>query len=277
MSRASRALALALLALGLSGCTRAALLWANRGLAADASAVYAPRRELALDIYRPASAAPAPVVVFFYGGGWEWGRRQDYRFVGRRLAKAGMLAIVADYRTFPRTRFPGFVEDGASAVAWARRHAREYGGDPGRLFVAGHSAGAQIAALLATDARYLRARGLRPRDLAGAIGLSGPYDFVIEGGLEPVFGPRALWPQAQPVRFVDGDEPPFLLVHGRDDARVEARDSVELAAALEARGEPARLLLLDGGGHAAPLLALYDPARDPRVLAAIRRFVGAAD
>ena len=89
---------------------------------------------------------PAPVVVFLYGGSWRNGAREDYRFVGRRLAQQGMLVLVADYRTYPETIFPGFVEDGASAVAWARAHAAGWGGDPRCLFVAGHSAGAQIAA-----------------------------------------------------------------------------------------------------------------------------------
>ena len=117
------------------------------------------------------------------------GSRDQYRFVGQRLAERGILAIVADYRTYPATTFPGFVEDGARAVAWARLHAAEHAGDPERLFVAGHSAGAQIAALIATDPRYLAAEQMRPSDLAGVIGLSGPYDFVISGGYRPVFGP----------------------------------------------------------------------------------------
>jgi acetyl esterase/lipase len=137
------------------------------------------------------------VVVFFYGGGWKTGKREQYRFVGQRLSQQGVLAIVTDYRTFPRSTFPGFVEDGARAVAWSRGHAAEYGGDPRRLFVGGHSAGAQIAALLGTDARYLATQGMKPRDLSGVIGLSGPYDFVIEGGYEEVFGPKARWREAQ--------------------------------------------------------------------------------
>jgi acetyl esterase/lipase len=267
-----------LLALLASGCQRTALLWANRGLpAADASVLYARDVGLSLDVYRPVAAAGGrtPVLVFFYGGGWNSGRRQDYRFVGRRLAEAGILTMVADYRTWPRAGFPGFVEDGVRAVAWARSHAADLGGDPSRLFVAGHSAGAQIAALLGTDARYLRAQGLQPRDLAGVIGLSGPYDFDVTGELVPIFGPPAQWPRAQALNFVDGDEPAFLLVHGAADQRVEARDSTLLAERLQATGGKVALLMLEGAGHTAPLVALYDPRREPRVLDAIRRFVGA--
>ena len=267
----------ALCALTAGGCQRAALAWANRGVdRPDASVVYSAEHALQLDVYRPPAAASgsAPVVVFFYGGGWNSGRREDYRFVGRRLADAGMLAVVADYRTWPRAGFPAFVHDGAQAVAWARTNASAHGGDPGRVFVAGHSAGAQIAALLGTDPRYLAAHGLQPRMLAGVVGLSGPYDFNISGDLVPIFGPPSQWPDAQALNFVDGDEPPFLLLHGDADTRVEARDSQLMARQLQARGGRVELLMLEGASHTAPLAALYDPARDPRVLQAIRAFVG---
>ncbi|HYM86914.1 MAG TPA: alpha/beta hydrolase [Pseudoxanthomonas sp.] len=267
------AVAAALLA---AGCQSVAFGIANRGVsAADASAIYDTQHGLALDIYRPDSSTktPMPVVVFFYGGGWKTGKREQYRFVGKRLAQQGVLAIVADYRTWPRTTFPGFVEDGARAVAWSRDHAADYGGDPKRLYVAGHSAGAQIAALIGTDSRYLSANGMKPRDLAGVIGLSGPYDFVINGGYEEVFGPTAQWPQAQAVNLVDGDEPPFLLIHGTGDQVVEAKDSQELADKLRATGGKAQLVWLPDAGHIAPLAALYEPKRDPVVIEAMRAFI----
>jgi acetyl esterase/lipase len=273
------ALAASVLAVGAmfaSGCERALFGFANRGLPPPESTVeYAPDIGLSLDIYRPAAptASSAPVVVFFYGGNWQRGSRQQYRFVGRRFAQNGVLAIVADYRTWPRAGFPAFVEDGARAVAWTHAHASRFGGDPQRVHVAGHSAGAQIAALLAADARYLRRHGLAPRDLAGAIGLSGPYDFAITGQYVPIFGPRAQWPDAQAVRFVDGDEPPFLLVHGADDEVVEAHDSRQLAQRLQAHGVAVELLVLPGAGHSAPLFGLYDPGRMPQVLPAILAFV----
>ncbi|MHB8913049.1 MAG: alpha/beta hydrolase, partial [Lysobacter sp.] len=206
-------------------------------------------------------------------GGWQRGQRGQYRFVGRQLAQQGVLAIVADYRTFPRAGFPDFVDDAARAVAWTREHARQYGGDPQRLYIAGHSAGAQIAALLGTDPRYLARHDLQPRDLAGVIGLSGPYDFVINGQYEQVFGSPAQWPQAQAINFVDGNEPPFLLIHGDRDRVVEVRDSVELAARLRDERIKTNLLILPGGGHSTPLLGLYAPQRSPDVLPAIVAFV----
>jgi acetyl esterase/lipase len=274
-SRCIKTLFAAATALFLSGCQSLALGVANLGTGtADASIVYDAENDLSLDVYRPRQAAAgAPVVVFFYGGNWKTGSRGQYRFVGRRLADSGFVTIVADYRTYPRATFPGFVEDAARATDWALANARQYGGDPARVFVAGHSAGAQIAALLGTDARYLAAHGSRPRDLAGVIGLSGPYDFVVGTAYAPVFGPKAQWPLAQAVNFVDGDEPPFLLVHGLADRVVEARDSQQLAEKLRGKGGSATLLLLEDAGHVAPVAALFSPGREPRVLRKIEEFV----
>ena len=266
---------LAASALLTSGCLKTAFAVANHGQPpADANAAYAAGSRNGIDIYRPVGASEAaPVMVFFYGGSWRTGAREDYRFVGRRLAAQGMLVLVADYRTYPEATFPGFVEDGARAVAWARDHAQEWGGDPTCMFVAGHSAGAQIAALLATDGRYLAAHGMKPKDLAGAISLSGPLDFAITGDLVPVFGDPAQWPGAQPLNFVDGDEPPFLLIHSLRDKVVEAEDSRLFAAKLERMKVPVTLRLLPEGGHSTPLVGLFQPIQVPEVLPAINGFV----
>lgn len=259
-----------------TGCERAVLGFVNRGVPPpEASIVYAADRKLSLDVYRPtvAQAGGAPVVVFFYGGSWQRGSRTQYRFVGQRLAENGILAIVADYRTWPQAGFPDFIDDAALAVQWSFDNALAWGGDPARVFVAGHSAGAQLAALVAIDKRYLGKYGLEPRRLAGSIGLSGPYDFAITGDLVPVFGTPAQWPQAQAVNFVDGDEPPFLLMHGSNDGVVETRDSVQLAGLLRAKNVETRLVLLPEGGHSTPLAGLYDPQRAPEVLPAILDFI----
>ena len=145
----------AFLALGgvaAAGCSPAVVLnaLAPDGLAREAGLAYGEGPSRRLDVYAPpAAGGPRPVVVFFYGGSWQNGKREDYRFAGAALAAEGFVAMVPDYRKYPEVRFPGFVEDGASAVAWARREAARFGGDPSKLWVMGHSAGAHIAALLA--------------------------------------------------------------------------------------------------------------------------------
>ena len=269
-----------MLALLTSGCERAFFGFVNRDVRhPDASVVYAPDRGVSLDIYRPRGAVgthAAPTLVFFYGGAWKRGSRNEYRFAGQRLADDGILTIVADYRTYPAARFPGFMDDAADAVAWAHAHAAEYGGDPARLYLAGHSAGAQIAALLGTDGHYLEARGMHAKQLSGVIGLSGPYDFNVGAEYAPIFGPPDRWPTAQAVNYVNGDEPPFLLIQGLADRTVAPRNSIELADRLRAAHVPVTLRMLPGAGHTTTLAGLYAPGRAPAVLPAILAFVGSA-
>lgn len=276
MRRTFHACVAATLALLVSGCQSAFFGFVNRDSAQpDATAVYDTARGLALDIYRPQSAAPdAPVVLFFYGGSWQMGTREQYRFVGSRLAQQGVVAVVADYRTWPAAGFPAFMGDAAQAVRWTFDHAADYGGNAKRIFIAGHSAGAQIAALLGTDARHLAAVDLKPKDLGGVIGLSGPYDFVISGKLEDIFGPRSQWPEAMAVKFVDGDEPPFLLIHGDGDRTVDVGNSRKLDFALRRKGVDSTLEILSGGNHFVTAAAFYDPERAPEVLPAVRTFIG---
>ncbi len=213
---------------------------------------------LSLDAYAPAAAAAAPVVVFFYGGSWEDGKRRWYRNVGDALARNGVVTVIPDYRKYPDVRFPAFMHDAARAVAWAREHAREFGGDPQRLFVMGHSAGGQIAALLAADARYLAGVGLRPRDLAGMIGLAGAYAFLPFVDHEPlIFGNDARGRyDSQPINFVDGDEPPMLLLQGKDDDEVPPHNAEAMAERTQAMNGTAVLKIYPGVGHSSILLAL---------------------
>jgi acetyl esterase/lipase len=225
--------------------------------------VYDQQHAQSLDVYPARNASgPAPVVLFFYGGTWRDGRREYYRFVGESLSRHGVLAIVADYRKAPANVFPAFMEDAASAAAWTKAHAAQLGGDPDRIHLMGHSAGAHMVALLAADPRYLARVGLHPRDFASVIGLSGAYDFlpITEVKVKRVFPDRASWPQTQPVNFVDGDEPPFLLLHGASDRRVWTENSVRMADRLRAAGVPATLEIAKKTGH----IAMVNGFRSPR-------------
>jgi acetyl esterase/lipase len=259
--RAARTL-VALLGVALLGGCQAVFFRAvnagGEGIVAT-SHVYSDRYALSLDVYRPADAAgAAPVVLFFYGGSWRSGERGEYAFVGKRLAESGIVAIIADYRKFPVARFPAFEEDAASAARWTFDHATGLGGDPRRIFVAGHSAGGEIAALLATDAQYLVVQNLKPRDFAGAIGIAGPYDFLplTDPKLIEVFGDESAWPASQPIRFVDGDEPPFLLLQGDRDRVVDPRNARVMAERLRAAGVPVTTKRYPNAGHFRILAAI---------------------
>lgn len=239
----------------LAGCQAAMLSTFNavtpaRDVETRAGLVYDGERNLKADVFLPHDAtADSPLVVFFYGGSWRSGSRDWYRFIGERLAALGVIAVIPDYRHYPQVAFPSFIEDAARAVVWADR---SFGGGRRPLFVAGHSAGAHIAALVATDGRYLADAGGSIGRLAGMVGYSGVYDFLplTDDTLKATFGGEPkLWAASQPVNHVDGDEPPFFLVHGRNDRIVWPVNSESLARSLRTNSVPVELLLRDQLGH----------------------------
>jgi acetyl esterase/lipase len=242
-------------ALLISACQTVAFSVLNSGgdaLPATESITYDENLGLKLDVHRAAGqTARPPIAVFFYGGSWRNGNRGEYAFVGAALAGAGITTVIPDYRVFPQGRFPDFEVDAAHAVRWAFDHAAELGGDPHRIFLIGHSAGAHIAALLGTDRRYLASAGITPTELAGIIGISGPYDFLplTDPDLIEVFGEARDWPASQPVNFVDGDEPPFLLLHGQDDRIVLPQNSLSLLSKLRDQKVSAKLITYPSVGH----------------------------
>ena len=202
---------------------------------------YAKGARRMLDICRPRTAVAAPVVVFFYGGGWRSGNKRLYRYVARALARRGYVAVLPDYRIYPEVRYPDFLDDGAGAVRWAKDNVAAFGGDPQRIFLMGHSAGAHIAAMLAVDPVWLRKIGLVPgRDIAGLIGLAGPYDFLPlrDEMLKIIFG-GADRLETQPICHVAPGAPPALLLTGDADDVVDPGNSTRFAERLRAAGNDA--------------------------------------
>lgn len=218
-------------------------------------------------VYRPHGAqGPLPVIVFVHGGGWHSGDPDDYGFVARGLVPEGFVVVLAGYRLRPEGIYPAMLEDTARAVAWAKGSVARHGGDPARLFLAGHSAGAYNAAMMALDARWLAREGLSPEDLAGVIGLSGPYDFHPfdkESSLA-TFGHWANPRETQPVAYARADTPSMLLLHGERDTVVRPRNSRALAAALEAQGARVEARYYPDMDHNDPLLGLVSPWRRNR-------------
>jgi acetyl esterase/lipase len=215
-----------------------------------------------LDVYAPrGEAAGFPVVVFFYGGSWQSGRRQDYAFVAEALTARGFLAVIPDYRVYPEARFPTFIEDAALAVAWVRNHIGDFGGDASRLFVMGHSAGAHLAAMLALNPTYLAARGMSVRELHGFIGLAGPYDFLPlkSPRLIKIFGGADGIPDTQPIHFASIKAPPSLLLHGASDRLVLPKNTIHLAERLREAGGRVEEKIYPGVKHIRLLVSLATP------------------
>jgi acetyl esterase/lipase len=285
-SRRAARLLLVVVVLLLGGC-RSLLFGAlnttdqHRGIDIERQRMFAPAQHLGLDVYRPAHVVHAPMVVFFYGGDWTHGKRQWYRFVGTALAARGVITIIPDYRKYPRVRLDGFMHDAARAVAWAHDHAAQLGGDPRDVFVMGHSSGAQIAGLLATDPSWLAANGMSLHDVAGFIGLAGVYGFVPlprkDADMRRVFGNLpSEQGRADPVTFVRHGDPPMLLLQGTGDHEVATAGSVSLMRKAQAAGDDAELKLYPGVGHMEILFALSRPPRhDASTLGDVLDFVRA--
>ncbi|HYD19077.1 MAG TPA: alpha/beta hydrolase [Patescibacteria group bacterium] len=214
----------------------------------------------AVDIYVPDpknTNTRRDAVMFFYGGRWESGQISDFKFVGAALARRGYVVAIPEYRHYPAVRFPDFVEDGARAVAWWDDHAGEFGARRG-VHLAGHSAGAHIAALIAADERYLAAQGKDTRKVVRDFaGLAGPYDFTPdEKDLIDIFGPAANYPQMQVTTFIDGREPPMLLQYGLDDKTVGAANHEKLAGRIREKGGRVKVITYPGIGHVGMVAAI---------------------
>ena len=265
-----RALWLMVVALpSLAGCTAFDLLNAtvpSCGYRRTTGLPYGDLPRQKLDVYRPRRPDPARrVVVFFYGGSWQSGRKGDYRFAAEALTSRGFVAVLPDYRLHPQVTFPAFVEDGALAVRWVRDHIADFGGDPGRVYLMGHSAGAHIAALLTLDKRYLERVGVDRSTVRATAALSGPYDFVPAPSDRAVFGMSAADdappPDIEPIRFVDSCAPPMLLVHGLKDRTVDAGNATRLVQRIREAGGDAECVFYPSRAHVGVVLSLAAPFR----------------
>jgi len=226
---------------------------------------YGPGDRNKLNIWVPTGTKKTdklPVLVWLYGGGWYSGARDDYGFAGRAFARQGFIVVIPDYRIVPDGHWPDFLNDSAAAVAWTDAHIANYGGDPDRIALSGHSAGAYNAVMLALDPKWMEAAGSDPSVIRGVAALAGPYDFapfekggradVAMGDIRPV-------EQTQPINFVRADAPPLWLGHGTADTVVRVRNSQRLAAAMQRVGGSATLREYDGLSHNDLVMALTKP------------------
>ncbi|WP_233247773.1 alpha/beta hydrolase [Caulobacter endophyticus] len=227
-------------------------------------AFYGDHPRQRLDVYAPArGAGDWPVLVFFYGGAWNSGCRRDYAWAARALAAQGFVVVMPDYRLHPEVVYPAFLEDAALAVRWAVKYAPRLGGNPARLSLSGHSAGAYIAAMLALDPSWLRGADVAPGAVKAFAGLSGPYAILpLDGPITTrTFGHVEDLPATQPTSFARADAPAAFLATGEDDHTVRPRNTRKLAKVLRAAGAVVEEQVYPGLDHAAPLLALSRPFR----------------
>jgi acetyl esterase/lipase len=219
---------------------------------------FADGQRFRLDVYAPQNpTGPAPVVMFIYGGAWEAGEKSDYEFVGRAFASQGFVAVIPDYRVYPEVAYPKFLEDNAAAVRWIEDNIARYGGDPGRFFLSGHSAGAYTAVMLGLDRSFLREYGVT-MPIRGIAAISGPYDFYPfeYDQVRHAFGDAPNPEGTQPVNLVQPDVPPMLLMSGTTDPIVRVQNTEHLAERLKAQNDWVSVRYYEGAGHMEPVIAL---------------------
>lgn len=214
-----------------------------------------------LDVYTPDVANGSqnswPIIVFFYGGGWDSGSKEIYTWAGRALAALGYVVIIPDYRIVPEVVYPAFLDDCAMAVNYAYQHAHGWGGDKDRLVLMGHSAGAYNAAMLALDARFKMPK------LSAVVGISGPYDFYPFDvpAAKAAFGNWPKGEETQPIFYARALKTPFLLLQSRSDIVVRTKNATALEAALKSLNTPVTLKLYDGVSHQDMVACLSIPFR----------------
>ncbi|HSF72094.1 MAG TPA: alpha/beta hydrolase [Methylotenera sp.] len=225
-----------------------------------------------LDIYLPKNPKTADVqnldilkkvIIFYYGGNWDSGERADYKFAAEALVSHGYIVVVPDYRVYPEVLFPALMVDPVSAAKWVKTHIKKYNGDANKVFLAGHSAGAHIAVMMAINSEYLAKESLQPIDFAGVIGLAGPYDFLplTSDRLKTIFGPEDERWKSQPINFVDGKNPPLLLAVGMQDGTVWPRNSINLAIKIQENNGQVEVVKFANYGHVDMVAKLAKPLR----------------
>ncbi|MGZ8227360.1 MAG: alpha/beta hydrolase [Methylococcaceae bacterium] len=214
----------------LTGCTESQLFLINSLARFDDFTViedvaYSDHDLNHLSIYLPPpNKPPQATVIFFYGGCWggcQTINRENYQFVAQALTANGYSVVMPDYRRHPEVKFAAIMNDAKQSVEWVKTHIASYGGNSDKIFLMGHSAGAHLAAMLTLNEDYLSVKTYQ--SLRGFIGLAGPYDFLpfTDAYQKVVFGPEENYPATQPVNFIDGTEPPLLLLYGNNDVTVK--------------------------------------------------------
>ncbi len=250
--------------ISLSACSPLGMLNATVGDDGYTSVLnlsYSNKSRQGLDIHIPNNVKKnADVVVFFYGGRWQYGSKGEYGFVADALTSKGFITVIADYRLYPQVDWREFVQDGAMAYQWVVNNIKKYGGNPERVFVMGHSAGAHIAAMAAVDESLLEKSIKRP---CGLIGLAGPYDFlpIRDEDIIRIYSTASDLKNTQPISFVNKGDPAMLLLHGSDDEAVKPKNSINMAAKVKQVGGVADLRMYKDTDHIDILISLSSTFR----------------
>jgi acetyl esterase/lipase len=270
----------------LSSCTNSALFLINNlakfgDYTLHQNIIYGEDENQNLDLYLPSSLPENKkenriTIVFFYGGCWGACSdldKQDYRFVAQAFTENNMNAVIVNYRQFPDVLFPAIMSDASLSVEWVAKNIATYGGNPENIILMGHSAGAHIASMLLFNKKYLTPNTY-PK-IKGFIGLAGPYDFL---PYDEWYQPKLFSPinesESQTINYVDGSEPPSLLMYGNEDSRVKRRNIVSLTKIIKAKKGKVEPHYYNNIDHVDLISALSIPYRSSQpVMSDIIRFI----
>ena len=204
---------------------------------------YGDKTRNRLDYYQVKGEQKRSTVLFLYGGSWNSGSKDTYRFVADTLTSHGLDVVIPDYRLYPQVRFSEIQSDVVAAAEWVASNTVE------PIFVIGHSAGAQLGALLCLNKGLLDLQTVEK--IKGFVGLAGPYDFYpfTEEEHWDLFSPEERYPESQAVNYVRPDGPPMYLLHGEDDTRVRRGHSKSLMEKIQAEGGHAAREVYANMGH----------------------------
>lgn len=250
----------------LNGCTKPALYFVNSlarlgDYTVEPDISYGPHVLNKLDVYRPAEKAKG-IIVFFYGGCWgacQTYPKADYRFVAETLINLGYAVVIPDYRLYPEVMFLDIMHDATLAFHWVADNLPEFDLESESLILMGHSAGAHIAAMLVANETYLGEKLYS--QLAGFIGLAGPYDFLFDQPYQYKLFSQLDYTATQPSSFIDGTEVPMLLLHGQSDKKVYLRNINNMRRAVEENNGVVDAKIYEDVDHAEIIAALSRPLR----------------
>lgn len=218
----------------------------------ESSISYGEKPWQKLDVYPAQETQNAPVLMFIHGGSWRHGRRDQYRFAADAFTRLGYTVVVPDYvkHPSPEAKFPSFAKDAAAALAWVKQNISQHNGDEKKLFLAGHSAGAHTVAILSADGQYLNEVGLSESDISGVAGIAGPYSFIPDWEVtKAVFGPESRYPLMDVFNYVDGNEPPMILLHSSADSQVGQYNTEGLFERLQDNGVKSKKVIYSKPSH----------------------------
>ncbi|MEM7739301.1 MAG: alpha/beta hydrolase [Pseudomonadota bacterium] len=229
-----------------------------------------------LDVYMPTGEGPHPVLVFVHGGSWYYGSKDDYPWLGRRFASEGYVTAIINYRLSPAFGYDEFVADTAKAVAFVHNEAERWGGDPEKLFISGHSAGAYNVVQVALAPEFLEAEGKSTDIIDAVAALAGPYSFLPldSDTTRDAFGQADDLEATQPVNRLSADAPDMIFLHGADDDVVVPKNSTEMARLLTELGVRAESIVYDDVDHIEIIVAVGLVSRGTTVADMIQFFDG---